>query len=301
MLPIAFSSSQSSSASTASSDRGTQGSASQHKNTQITKQENTSGIPDWVYDYNWVRTTTVIGSRNVPGSRDFIIRLVVALILGFSLGLERELTNKYAGLRTHILVCLGACVFTLLSIYGFPTFADGDNVIIDQATGVRDTARIAAQIVTGIGFIGAGTVLRNGPMVFGLTTAATLWIAARIGMACGAGMYDVAVISTILSVAVLTIIRVFERQFLPTSGKQMKRFKITIYCDGEDVKKVYEYLIAKVDSMTDFSAKKLIENTKKSKISTSIELCNKKIIDEIYDSLSNMIDTDSISLQELND
>lgn len=232
---------------------------------------------------------------------DFLIRLTIAAILGFALGLERELTNKYAGLRTHILVCLGACVFTLLSIYGFPTFADGDNVIIDQATGVRDTARIAAQIVTGIGFIGAGTVLRNGPMVFGLTTAATLWIAASIGMACGAGMYDVAVISTILSVAVLTIIRVFERQFLPTSGKQMKRFKITIYCDGEDVKKVYEYLIAKVDSMTDFSAKKLIENTKKSKISTSIELCNKKIIDEIYDSLSNMIDTDSISLQELND
>ena len=171
---------------------------------------------------------------------DFLIRLFAASILGFSLGLERELTNKYAGLRTHILVCLGACVFTLLSIYGFPTFADGDNVIVGQATGVRDTARIAAQIVTGIGFIGAGTVLRNGPMVFGLTTAATLWIAASIGMACGAGMYDVAIISTILSVAVLTIIRVFEKQILPVSVKQAKRFKIIVYCNNEDVKKIYE-------------------------------------------------------------
>ena len=234
-------------------------------------------------------------------STDFLIRLTAALVLGFSLGLERELTNKYAGLRTHILVCLGACVFTLLSIYGFPTFADGDNVIVNQATGVRDTARIAAQIVTGIGFIGAGTVLRNGPMVFGLTTAATLWIAASIGMACGAGLYDVAVISTVLSVAVLTLIRVFERQFLPTSGKQVKRFKVSVYCSGDDAKMIYELLMSKVDEMKDFAVKKLIENPQKSKISASFELCNKKVIDEIYNSINNITSADSISIQELND
>ena len=232
---------------------------------------------------------------------EFFIRLTAASMLGFALGLERELTNKYAGLRTHILVCLGACVFTLLSIYGFPTFADGDNVVVEQATGVRDTARIAAQIVTGIGFIGAGTVLRNGPMVFGLTTAATLWIAASIGMACGAGMYDVALISTVLSVAVLTIIRVFEKQILPAGTKQAKRFKIIVYCNNEDVKKIYEYITSKVDELRDFTSKKLIENIQKSKITTSFELCNKKIIDEIYKDLSDITDSDSISLQELND
>ena len=232
---------------------------------------------------------------------DFLLRLSAALVLGFALGLERELTNKYAGLRTHILVCLGACVFTLLSIYGFPTFADGDNVVVEQATGVRDTARIAAQIVTGIGFIGAGTVLRNGPMVFGLTTAATLWLAASIGMACGAGMFDVAVISTVFSIAVLTLIRIFERQILPVSVKQVKRFKISIYCNGDNVKNVYTYLTSVVDDMKDFSAKKLIENPQKSKITVSFELANKKVIDDIYKELSNMTDTDSISLQELND
>ncbi len=232
---------------------------------------------------------------------EFATRLLLALVMGFALGLERELTNKYAGLRTHILVCLGACIFTLLSIYGFPTFAQGDNVIIDQATGVRDTARIAAQIVTGIGFIGAGTVLRNGPMVFGLTTAATLWIAASIGMACGAGMYDVAIVSTIISVAVLTLIRVFERQFLPKSGKAAKRFKISVYCNGEDVKKIYDYIVSKVDDMRDFSSKKLIENPNKSKITTSFELCNKKMINEIYEDLGKLTDADSVSLQELND
>ncbi len=232
---------------------------------------------------------------------ELILRLFLALILGFALGLERELTNKYAGLRTHILVCLGACVFTILSVYGFPTFAIGDNVIIDQATGVRDTARIAAQIVTGIGFIGAGTVLRNGPMVFGLTTAATLWIAASIGMACGAGMYDIAIVSTVISVAVLTIIRVFERRILPSSGKQIKRYKVSIYCNGNDVRAIYDYLVTRVDDMRDFTSKKLIENPEKSKISASFELSNKKVVNEIYYKLGDITDADSVSIQELND
>lgn len=232
---------------------------------------------------------------------EMVIRLVWALIMGFALGLERELTNKYAGLRTHILVCLGACVFTILSIYGFPTFAAGDNVITEQATGIRDTARIAAQIVTGIGFIGAGTVLRNGPTVFGLTTAATLWIAASIGMACGAGMYDVAIVSTVLSVVVLTIIRVFERRILPSSGKQIKRYKLSVYCNGDDVRKIYDYLVSKVDDMRDFTSKKLIENPLKNHISTSFELSNKKNVNEIYHKLGDLTDADSVSIQELND
>ncbi len=229
-----------------------------------------------------------------------LIRLFLALAMGFSLGLERELTNKYAGLRTHILVCLGACIFTLLSIYGFPTFADGDNVVINNATGIRDTSRVAAQIVTGIGFIGAGTVLRNGPMVFGLTTAATLWIAASIGMACGAGMYDVALIATLMSVAVLTLIRVFERQILPSSGKQIRRYKVVIYLNGADVEKVYEFLTRNVDNIADFSSKKLLENPEKSKLSSTFELANKKMMNEIYNKLSSIAELDSITLQELN-
>ena len=159
---------------------------------------------------------------------EYFIRIAIAVIFGFCIGLERELTNKYAGLRTHILVCLGACVFTLISIYGFPTFAPGDNVIIDNATGVRDTSRVAAQIVTGIGFIGAGTVLRNGPIVLGLTTAATLWIAASIGMACGAGMFDIAFAGTVLSILTLVSVRVFERKVLPSSTKRTKRIKLNI-------------------------------------------------------------------------
>ena len=176
---------------------------------------------------------------------DYMLRILIAVIFGFCIGLERELTNKYAGLRTHILVCLGACVFTLISIYGFPTFAPGDNVLIDQATGIRDTSRVAAQIVTGIGFIGAGTVLRNGPIVLGLTTAATLWIAASIGMACGAGMFEIAFAGTLLSILTLVSIRVFERKVLPNSTKRTKRVKLVIVCQNQFANKIHEYIIEK--------------------------------------------------------
>lgn len=232
---------------------------------------------------------------------DFILRITAALVLGFLIGLERELTNKYAGLRTHILVCLGACIFTIISIYGFPTFADGDNVIVNQATGIRDTGRVAAQIVTGIGFIGAGTVLRNGPIIIGLTTAATLWISAAIGMTCGVGMYDVAIITTILAVAVLTIIRIFERRFIPTSIKRSKRFKLTLFTKNENVDNVYKYLCETAMNIEDFTSKKLVENKETSKLSITFELVSKKNIDDIYKKINEISTPDVITMQELND
>lgn len=232
---------------------------------------------------------------------DFVMRILAALALGFLIGLEREITNKYAGLRTHILVCLGACIFTIVSIYGFPTFADGDNVIVSQATGIRDTGRVAAQIVTGIGFIGAGTVLRNGPIIVGLTTAATLWISAAIGMTCGVGMYEVAMFATVISVAVLTLIRVFERKFIPTSTKRNRRYKVTLYCANEYLNQLHDILASSVDSMEVFSSKKLAENPEMIKISSTFELYNKKFAKEIYDKLVELCKPDSINLQELND
>ncbi len=234
-------------------------------------------------------------------STDFIIRIGIALGLGFILGLERELTNKYAGLRTHILVCLGACAFTIISIYGFPSYATGDNIILDQATGIRDTGRVAAQVVSGIGFIGAGAVLRNGPMIIGLTTAATLWISAAIGMTCGVGMYDVAIITTITSVAVLTLIRILERKILPTGFKRRRKFKLTVYCNAEDVSKIQEFLSANILNIENFTSKKLIENPEKMKVTSTFEYHRKKVMKIIYSQLTEICDTDSVSIQELND
>lgn len=229
---------------------------------------------------------------------DYMLRITIAVIFGFCLGLERELTNKYAGLRTHILVCLGACVFTLISIYGFPTFAPGDNVVVDQATGIRDTSRVAAQIVTGIGFIGAGTVLRNGPIVLGLTTAATLWIAASIGMACGAGMFEIAFAGTLLSILTLVSIRVFERKVLPTSTKRTKRIKIGIVCQNEFAEKIQEFIIEKYQDISELSKKQMNADQNCSKFTCILDVMTRKPIKELYKAFQNMEGIDSISIQE---
>lgn len=232
---------------------------------------------------------------------DYIIRITIAVIFGFCIGLERELTNKYAGLRTHILVCLGACVFTLISIYGFPTFAPGDNVIIDHATGVRDTSRVAAQIVTGIGFIGAGTVLRNGPIVFGLTTAATLWIAASIGMACGAGMFEIAFAGTVLSILTLVMIRIFERKVLPTSTKRTRRIKINLTCTNEATEKIYNFILEKYPNIYEISKKQLKADEKSTKIACVIDVNTRKPIKDLYKTFEKLEGIDSISIQEYNE
>lgn len=231
---------------------------------------------------------------------DLLMRIVTAICLGFILGFEREITNKCAGLRTHILVCLGACVFTILSIYGFPAMIYED-IPNYRPTGIRDTARVAAQVVTGIGFIGAGTVLRNGPTVFGLTTAATLFVAAAIGMACGAGMYGVAISTAIISFAVLTLIRIFERRVLNKSIKNIRRLKIHMHCDNENLDTIKEYLTSNFKSVTSLKMNRLIENPDMSKISMIIELVNKRPIQHIYSKLEGLEGISSISVEILND
>jgi putative Mg2+ transporter-C (MgtC) family protein len=119
------------------------------------------------------------------------LRLFVAAALTGAVGLERELRERAAGLRTHIMVGVGSALFTIVSAYGFNAFLQsGANVVR------ADPSRIAAQIVTGIGFLGAGAILRQGLSIRGLTTAAGLWVAAAIGMAVGAGYYSAALIGT---------------------------------------------------------------------------------------------------------
>ena len=229
---------------------------------------------------------------------DILIRILSALLLGFIIGLEREMTNKYAGLRTNILVCLGACIFTIISIYGFPTFADGDNVIVSQATGVRDTARIAAQVVTGIGFIGGGTVLRHGANVFGLTTAATLWVAASIGMACGAGMYSVAIIGTILSIITLVSVRVFEKNILVSSTKNSKRLRVNITCINEKSDNIYNYLIENYSHLREISKKLNKQDENLTKINVILDVVGKKPIQTMYKTFQKVEGIESISIQE---
>ena len=123
---------------------------------------------------------------------EFIIRILVATALGAVIGLDREYRTKAAGFRTHVLVALGSALFMIISVHGF------DDLPKDQMTLRMDPARIAAQVVTGIGFIGAGTIIFQKNVVKGLTTAAGLWVTAAVGMACGVGMYTLAVVITII-------------------------------------------------------------------------------------------------------
>ena len=121
---------------------------------------------------------------------EMVLRLLPAIALGAIIGYQREKKGKPAGLRTHILICVGAALFTVASIYGF------------GATG--DAAKVAAGVVAGIGFIGAGAIIRReGGVVEGLTTAATIWAVAAIGLAAGAGMYIVSAVTTAILLIVL--------------------------------------------------------------------------------------------------
>jgi putative Mg2+ transporter-C (MgtC) family protein len=130
-------------------------------------------------------------------------------VLGGVVGVEREIREREAGLRTHLLVALGSALFTIVSAYGFSSFlASGDAVVR------ADPTRIAAQIVTGIGFLGAGAIIRQGLSVRGLTTAATLWVVAAIGMAAGAGYYSVALITTAVVIISLWPLRIVAYRML---------------------------------------------------------------------------------------
>ena len=225
-----------------------------------------------------------------------LVRVLAATLLGFAIGLEREITNKYAGLRTNILVCLGACVFTILSIYAFPTVLTGEH-----ANGLRDTARVAAQVVTGIGFIGGGTVLRHGATVFGLTTAATLWMAASIGMACGAGMYGLALFATVLSIIVLVSVRFFEKSVLISSTKNTRRLRLNISCEKDSFDEIYNYIVEKYPRLVEISKKPSKQDENLVKISVVLDVVARRPVQTLYKAFQNRNGIDSVAIQEFVD
>ena len=139
---------------------------------------------------------------------EFILRIFIAGLLGGAIGLEREYRAKEAGFRTHFLVGLGSGLFMILSAHGF------SDVVINEATR-HDVSRIAAQVVSGIGFIGAGCIIFQKRAVRGRTTAAGLWVAAAIGMAAGAGMYAVASAATMMVIICLELMNFLHHHVFP--------------------------------------------------------------------------------------
>lgn len=139
------------------------------------------------------------------GYFDLTARMILAVFLGGVIGLEREWSNHAAGLRTHILVCIGSASIMLLSIYGFSEFIQEENVRVDPA-------RLAAQVISGIGFLGAGAILRNGLTISGLTTAASIWVVAAIGLSVGAGFYYSSILCTFLLFIILQVLNRWEKR-----------------------------------------------------------------------------------------
>jgi putative Mg2+ transporter-C (MgtC) family protein len=140
------------------------------------------------------------------GILDIVLRLLCALIVGIVIGTEREYTHRPAGMRTHMLVALGACVVMVIGQLIFMQY---------QVYGATpDPARMAAQVITGVGFLGAGTIMKEGPSVKGLTTAASLWATACLGLAAGAGYYIIALTGMVFIFATLTIFEVLQKKLI---------------------------------------------------------------------------------------
>ncbi len=131
-----------------------------------------------------------------------VIALILSVVLCGAIGIERERRGRSAGLRTHLLVGVGSCIIMIISIYGFP---------IDEAS-KRDVARLAAQVIAGVGFLGAGAIIHRSSGTRGLTTAATIWIVMAIGLACGSFNFILAIGGTFLILIVLTVFRKFENK-----------------------------------------------------------------------------------------
>lgn len=189
---------------------------------------------------------------------ELTIRIVTALILGGLIGFEREMGDHAAGFRTHILVCIGSTLIVILSIYGFSQFAYEPNVRMDPA-------RLAAQVISGVGFLGAGTIMRTGTTISGLTTAASLWVVAAIGLAVGAGFYFGAVLTTFVAFFSLFLLNKFEKVF--SKSRKTRDLSIEIWDGNGNIGSIMSLLqtlgvqIVKID-ITNNMDKKSDDGTK---------------------------------------
>lgn len=211
------------------------------------------------------------------------IKIALASFLGGIIGLERGIQGRAAGLRTHLFVSLGSCVFTVLSAY-----------IAEKYGKIADPTRIAAQIVTGIGFLGAGAIIKEGFSIRGLTTAASLWVTAAIGMACGAGNYFLAVITTIIAILVL-----FGFTFIEKLFKRDTRKMITITTSYDiDIQEIISALKKYKMKVLYYEFEKNFE-TDLTKLRISIRFYQRKVSDKLYNEIVNAIKTSFSSVKSI--
>lgn len=171
-----------------------------------------------------------------------VVRLVLAAILGGIVGIERGSGDRPAGFRTHILVCVGSALFMLVSMYGFDELTPAEALHEGDLGARRDSARIAAQVVSGIGFLGAGTILHEGLTIRGLTTAASLWMVSAIGLAVGSGMFFLSIMATFITMITLVTLHTWEKRFAATSRSDRRFVRITTSNRNDVIADITGYL-----------------------------------------------------------
>jgi len=212
-----------------------------------------------------------------------LFRLFLAAAFGGIVGLERGSGDRPAGFRTHILVCVGSTLFMLVSIYGF----DG---LVNVAPGVqdlgnrRDTARIAAQVVSGIGFLGAGTIMHEGLTVKGLTTAASLWIISAIGLAVGSGMYILSAGATLLTLITLMVFQDWDKKFAASTRVDRQYVKVDVVNSPESISQVSSYLTENGITIKSIAVKKDKKNNRL-QLDIYVKINDKKEAQEIISGL----------------
>ena len=213
---------------------------------------------------------------------DILIPCVLALIFGGIIGFQREKADRPAGLRTHALVCLGSTAFTLISYMGFTSVGRE----------VTDPTRIAAGIVTGIGFIGAGAIFKKGPLIKGVTTAASIWIVSSIGMALGIKMYYLALVVTILCFLTLSILKYVEDRILRLPNYTIRIIASESFEDLEKITGLFEKLSANI------KGKKYRFDSEKNRKIFSISLYSKdpEISTKIINKLSKFKEIEEIQI-----
>ncbi|WP_321922801.1 MgtC/SapB family protein [Burkholderia sp. BCC1998] len=191
------------------------------------------------------------------GNLELVMRLVLAAALGSVIGIERERLSWAAGLRTHMLVCVGSTLIMIVSAFGFAdVLGSSDHVVLDPS-------RTAAQVVSGIGFLGAGSILLRGEIVRGLTTAASLWSVAAIGLAVGGGLYVAAIAATVIILIILAGIKPLERRYFTV--RQRRQLALTVVSGaltfdslhaalGPDSARVKQFIVQRADDTGEHDA-----------------------------------------------
>jgi len=223
-------------------------------------------------------------------SLPYIIRILTAAALGGLLGLERDIHGRQAGLRTHLLVCAGSAVFMILST----TVSTFDVLKPEAFQGVTDPGRIAAQIVTGIGFLGAGAIIKDGLSVRGLTTAACLWITCAIGMAAGAGLYILSLATTAIALFSLSVLNYVEKFY----KKDVFR-NLTLYLPkGEKPKRAVE--VVKQNGFKIISTELLKNyNTGVTRLTLGLQLSSKGNVDKRSYDIIDALEESHVSLNSV--